>query len=152
MKSFLLAAALIMAPAVALAADATLGPLQIEQPWARATAASARNGGVFLTVTNSGSEGDRLVAASTAAAARAELHTTINDDGVMKMRHVDAVDVPAGGSAVLKPGGFHIMLMDLKAPLAEGAHVPMTLTFERAGSVTVDVAVGKPGAMSPHAH
>lgn len=149
MKNLLLAAALVLAPLSAFAADATVGPLQVEHPWARATAASARNGGAYLAVRNTGAAGDRLVAASTTVAGRAELHTNIDDNGVMKMRHVPAIDVPAGGQAVLKPGGFHVMLMDLKAPLAEGQHFPLTLTFEKAGSVTVDVVVGKPGAMGP---
>ncbi len=149
MKRLLLAATLMLSPALAQAADATLGPLQVEQPWARATAASARNGGAYFAVRNTGPAGDRLVAASTTVAGKAELHTNIDDNGVMKMRHVMAIDVPAGGEAVLKPGGFHIMLMDLKAPLAEGQHFPLTLTFEKAGQVTVDVAVGKPGAMGP---
>lgn len=148
MKTLLLAAALALAPTLA-AADATLGPLTIEQPWSRATAASARNGGAYLVVRNGGSAPDRLVAASTPIAARAELHTHIHDNGVMKMRHVPGIDAPAGGAAVLKPGGFHVMLMELKAPLAEGQHFPLTLTFEKAGSVTVEVAVGKPGAMGP---
>lgn len=149
MKKLLLAAVLALAPLPAFAADATLGPLQVDQPWSRATAASARNGGAYLVVRNAGPDGDRLVAAATTVAGRAELHTHIDDSGVMKMRHVPAIDVPAGGQAVLKPGGFHVMLMELKAPLAEGQRFPLTLTFEKAGSVTVEVAVGKPGAMGP---
>lgn len=149
MKHLLLAAILALAPLPAFAADATLGPLQVDQPWSRATAASARNGGAYLVVHNAGPDGDRLVAAATTVAGRAELHTHIDDNGVMKMRHVPAIDVPAGGQAVLKPGGFHVMLMELKAPLAEGQRFPLTLTFEKAGSITVEVAVGKPGAMGP---
>lgn len=147
MRKFLLAAAIALAPIPAIAADATLGSLKIENPWARATAASARNGGAFLAISNTGAQADKLVNASSTVAARTELHTTIDDNGVMKMRHVPAIEVPAGGMAMLKPGGFHVMLMDLKAPLTEGQTFPLTLTFERAGNVTVDVTVGKPGAM-----
>lgn len=133
-----------------------LGDLVIESPWARATSRGARVGGAFLTVRNAGHHGDRLIAAETDVAARVQLHTTLMEDGVMRMRHVeDGIEVPAGGMAELMPGGLHIMMMGLTAPLQEGSSFPVTLTFERAGSVTIDVPVRAAGAMDAgmtHSH
>jgi copper(I)-binding protein len=102
----------------------------------------AKNGAAYLAVSNAGSEADRLLGARSGVAARVELHTHANDNGVMRMRPLDGgIEVPAGGTAALAPGGDHIMLMDLKAPLAEGDSFPLTLVFERAGEITVDVKV-----------
>ena len=112
-----------------------------------ATAPSAKNGGAFMTIRNTGHADDRLVAAASPAAARAELHTHIMADGIMKMRPVEGgIAVPAEGMAELKPGGLHVMLLGLAAPLAEGATIPVTLTFEKAGAITVEVPVMKAGA------
>lgn len=125
-----------------------IGELMVESPWARATARGARIGGAFLTIRNAGQLGDRLIAVESEVAARVELHLTATVDGVMRMRRVvDGIEVPAGGMAELKPGSFHIMMMGLAAPLEEGGSFPVTLTFERAGSVTVDVPVRAAGAM-----
>ncbi len=125
-----------------------LGDLMVEGPWARATSQGARVGGAFLTVRNTGHHGDRLIAIESDVAARVQLHMTLMEDGVMKMRHVeDGIEVPAGGMAELMPGGFHIMMMGLNAPLEEGASFPVTLTFKRAGSITIDVPVRAAGAM-----
>jgi copper(I)-binding protein len=137
----ILAAALIGAAAAtaALAGDRTLAILD---PFARATPGMAKNGAAYLAVSNAGSEADRLLGARSGVAARVELHTHANDNGVMRMRPLDGgIEVPAGGTAALAPGGDHIMLMDLKAPLAEGDSFPLTLVFERAGEITVDVKV-----------
>lgn len=130
-----------------LAARAQDG-IVIEQAFARATPAGARNGAVYMTILNRGTAADRLVAASSPAAARAELHKTISEGGVMKMRPVDGVPVDPAGKAVLKPGGLHLMLLDLKAPLMQGETVSVTLTFEQAGRMTIAVPVEKPGATS----
>lgn len=119
----------------------------VEAPFARATAGPARNGATFLTVRNAGAEADRLIGAKTPVAERAELHTHLHENGVMKMRPVEAIAVPAGGVATLEPGGDHIMMMGLKAPLKEGESFPLTLIFEKAGEVTVDVPIGGVGAM-----
>jgi len=135
-----------LATAQAFAHDFTLGTLKIEHPWARASAGPAPNGAAFMTIHNSG-DADRLVAATGDVAQRIELHTHMMEGDVMKMRQVPAVDVPADGTAALQPGGFHVMLIGLKAPLKEGARFPLTLTFERAGTVTVEVAVEAVGSM-----
>lgn len=131
---------------------AQAGDLTIETPFARATAGPAKNGAAFLTVKNAGAEADRLIAAKAPVADRVELHTHLHENGVMKMRQVEAVEVPAGGEAALQPGGDHVMLMGLKAPLKEGESFPLTLVFEKAGEVTVDVMIGGVGAMEGHDH
>ena len=83
-------------------------------------------------------------------AGAAELHNHIMENGIARMRRVDAIDVPAGNSVTLKPGGYHLMLTDLKAPLKEGDLVKLTLVFEKAGEIEVEATVGPLGAMGPH--
>jgi copper(I)-binding protein len=92
---------------------------------------------------------DRLVGASTPVAAMAEVHETVNDNGVMRMRPVALLPLQPGKAVVLKPGGYHIMLMGLKQQLKDGDTFPVTLSFEKNGSVTATVHVGKAGAMGP---
>lgn len=153
-----LAAALAIGLAAATAAvplaahEYELGALAIDHPWARASAGAARNGAAFMAISNRGSEADRLLSASSPAAARVELHTHIMDsDGVMKMRQMEAIELPAGAETRLAPGGLHLMLMGLTAPLVEGTSFPATLTFERAGEITVEVAVEGVAAMGGEA-
>jgi len=124
----------------ARAHEFTLGALKIDHPWARASAGPARNSAAFMTIHNAGSA-DRLIATSGDVAERVELHTHMMEGDIMKMRQVEAVEVPANAMAELQPGGFHIMLIGLKAPLKEGDRFPLTLTFEDAGEITVEVAV-----------
>ncbi len=116
----------------------------------------AKSGGAFMTIRNKGGDGDRLVAAKTPVSQKTELHRSLMEDGVMKMRAVGAIDVPAGGMAMLKPGGYHVMFMGLQAPLKEGASFPLTLVFEKAGEIEIEVKIGKAGAMGgmkmKHAH
>jgi len=129
--------------------------IAVEAAWARETAASARTGGVFLTLVNHTDAPDRLIAGSSEAAAAVALHSHIIDGEVMRMRQVEAVELPAGETVTLEPGGLHIMLIDLKAPLREGSTIPLTLNFERAGEVAVEVRVtdikhGADGAHGAH--
>jgi periplasmic copper chaperone A len=145
-----LSAALLFAAAPgAFAHDFTLGALKIDHPWARASAGPARNGAAFFAVENSG-RADRLVAASGDVAQRVELHVHRMEGNVMQMRQVEAVEVPAGGTAILQPGGFHVMLIGLEQPLKEGDRFPLTLTFEQAGEITVEVKVEAVASMGPH--
>ncbi len=130
-----------------LAHDAKVGDLVIMEPWARATIGQVKTGAVYLTVINHGAAGDRLLAVSTPVAAMAHLHSNIVDAGVMKMRPVEAIDIEAKGSTTLEPGGVHVMLMGVRNPLEEGDVFPMTLTFETAGSVDVEVHVQGIAAM-----
>lgn len=136
-----LAAAACLCPAVAAAHDATAGALTIGHPWARATAASAKVGALYLTVTNTGTEADRLLAVSTDVAAQCEIHMSETSGDVMIMRGVDGVAIPPGSSVSLAPKGTHVMLMGLKAPLRKGTTFPATLRFEKAGDVAIEVAV-----------
>lgn len=149
MKRVLLLAASLMGFTVcAGAAETTAGTLAIENPWARASAGSAA--GAFLTIRNDGGD-DKLVAVTSSAASDVQLHVTIKEGDVMKMRAVDGLDIPAHGEAVLQPGGSHIMLMGLKTPLKEGDSLPLTLHFAKAGMVDVVASVQKAGASGPMA-
>jgi copper(I)-binding protein len=133
---------------------ALAGDIEIENPWARASAGMAGAGAAFMDIKNTGAA-DRVVGASAGVSKAVELHTHIRDGDVMKMRRVDAIDVPADGVAHLQPGGLHVMFIGLEAPLVEGESFPLTLTFENAGEVTVEVEVkgaGAMGAMPGHGH
>ncbi len=132
----------------AFAHDFKIGALTIEHPWARASAGPVRNGAAYMTVHNAGAA-DSLLAASGDVAERVELHTHLMEGDVMKMRRVDAVEVPAHGMAALAPGSFHVMLIGLTRPLKEGENFPLTLTFRDAGEVTVQVTVEAVGSMGP---
>lgn len=144
-RLYLVIAFLLALAPPALAQSGGAPKVEIAHAWARAT--SGKTGGAFLTIANKGTADDRLVAVSTPIAAKAELHHTIDENGIMKMRPIAAIDVKAGGQAELKPGGLHIMLLDLKAPLKEGQTFPLTLTFEKAGTIGTVVTVEKAGAM-----
>ncbi len=104
-----------------------------------------------LTIVNTGTSDDRLIAASSPVAEKSEPHSTIDDNGVMRMRPLAGIEVKAGERVELKPGGMHLMLTGLKAPLKLGQSFPLTLTFEKAGAVSVTVAVEKAGATGGHA-
>jgi copper(I)-binding protein len=117
--------------------------MQIERPWARATAPGAQVAGGYLVIRNQGAAADRLVSASSPVAAKVELHVHINDNGVMKMREVQGYDVPAKGSFELKPGGAHLMFVDIKRPFREGEKLPVKLKFEKAGEVSAEFHVGR---------
>ncbi len=132
-------AALLAAPALAHGFKA--GAIEIEHPWARATAADAANGAAYMVLNNEGKEADRLVSATSPTAERVEMHTHIDEGGVMKMRQINAVELAPDATVKLAPGGLHVMLIGLKAPLVKGKAIPLTLTFEKAGTVTVEVSV-----------
>lgn len=125
----------------AFAQDANQTSIQIEDPWARPTAEGAPVGAAYLTLTNSGTAPDRLVAAASPVAGRVELHTHLMEDGVMKMRRVEAIEVAPGTPTVLQPGGLHIMLIGLKSALNPGEQFPLALTLENAGKIEIEVPV-----------
>jgi copper(I)-binding protein len=132
----------------------------VSAPWARATAGPARTGAAYLTLENHGTAMDRLLSASTTVAKHSSIHTTLMEQGVMRMRPVKAVEIHPGEPVVLRPGGMHVMLMGLSAPLRQGEHFRLTLTFEKSGSVEVPVVVKAAGSMgdgheaphAPHGH
>ncbi|MDT1063004.1 copper chaperone PCu(A)C [Paracoccus sp. CPCC 101403] len=137
------AAAAETVPVAAAGHDVQLGDLSITQPYSRATAPKAPVGGGYLTVTNAGQSDDRLVSATSPLAGKVEIHEMTMDGDVMRMRPLtDGLPLPAGASVEMKPGGTHLMLMELKQPLAEGDSVPVTLTFEKAGTVELQLPVG----------
>ena len=119
--------------------------IQVEKPWARATAPGAKVAGGYMLIRNAGAAADRLVAASSPAAAKVELHVHVNEGGVMKMREVPGYDVPARSTFELKPGGAHLMFMEIKRPFKEGEKLPVTLKFEKAGEIRAEFHVGRLG-------
>lgn len=131
------------------AASAQTGQLEIDNAWARATPGGAAIGAAYVTIRSP--TADKLVAASAPVAKKAELHTMSMEGMVMKMRPIAGLDIPAGQAVTLSPGGTHIMLVGLAKPLKTGQTFPLTLTFEKAGSRTVNVTVEKIGAMGPAA-
>jgi copper(I)-binding protein len=137
-----------LAATLAQAHSFKLGAIEIGHPYARSTVAGQPGGG-FLTLRNGGSD-DRLLSASADVAASVELHEMKMEGDVMKMRQLDAIALPAGKKVELKPGGLHIMLMGLKAPLKQGDKFPLKLKFEKAGEVTVQVHVE--AATASHKH
>ena len=128
-------------------------PSGSKSSWARATPPGGKVGGAFVTLVNTGDAPDRLVSASSGVAERVELHTHIKDGDVMRMREVEGgIPLPPGETVKLQPGGFHIMLLGLNQGLTAGSSFPLTLTFEKAGSVQVDVPVEAMGSMGPGGH
>lgn len=105
-------------------------PVQVKDPYARAVPPGQPNGAVFLTLSNDSAEPKALVAASSPVAATVELHSHVHQDGMMRMRRVERIDIPPGGSVHLEPGGLHIMLIGLKGNLAPGGQVDLTLSFD----------------------
>ena len=140
-RSIALALSLSILTVVADAHDYELKSLYVDHPFARATPPGARAAGAFLTVENRGTTPDRLIAASSPVAGIVEVHEMAMDGGVMKMRAIPGIDIKAGSKVDLKPGGYHIMLMELKQPLKNGDRFPLTLTFEKAGKIEVSVWV-----------
>ncbi|GAB6052315.1 hypothetical protein JCM17960_11350 [Magnetospira thiophila] len=140
------AAALMLSATAATAETVKLGDLTIQDSWARASAGMARAGAAFMDIHNAGAE-DKLIAAAADVSKVTELHTHIMADGIMRMRQVPDIPVPANGMVSLKPGSFHVMFMGLHAPLEEGQTFPVTLTFEKAGSTTIQVTVKSAGSM-----
>ena len=128
-----------------------LGPINIAHPYARATSSGQPMGGGFLKLENSGAD-DTLLSASAEVAKAVELHLMSMEGDVMRMRQVERIALPAGKTVELKPGGLHIMLMGLKAPLKVGDSFPLKLKFEKAGEVTVSMTVeaAAAGAGSMH--
>jgi len=127
------------------AQEAKVGSIKIENAYVRATAPGQPAAGAFMKIENSGAA-DQLVSASSPAAGEVQLHQMSMEGNVMKMGQVKDIAVPASGSVYLKPGGYHIMLMNIKAPLKAGETVPVKLKFARAGEVEVKLPVNAVGS------
>jgi copper(I)-binding protein len=161
-RNVLVAAFLAVTPVVVVAgemghaqmAEQHLGDLTLSAAFARATLPNQPVAGAFLTIANAGPADDVLVAVSTPAAGRAEIHQMAMEGGTMKMRPLpEGVTIPAGETVELKPGGIHLMLMDLAGPLVEGETIEATFEFRDAGEVSVTFAIASPGAKSmEHGH
>jgi hypothetical protein len=151
---FGLGVALVAAGCATPAAQRSATGIRLENPWARRAPAMAHgagghgmpahgaggNGAVYVTIVNPGAP-DALLAAATSAAATVELHEVVQEGGVMKMRPLPRFEVPGGGRLEMKPGGYHIMLLGLTRDLKPGDTVNVTLTFDKAGRMTVDAPV-----------
>ena len=154
MKKFSLLLVSLMVSAGALAAAADM--VTVNEPYVRLAPPNAPATAAFMVIKNAGDKDVKVVKADNPASKVTELHTHLNENGVMKMRPVAAIDVKSKGEAVLKPGGLHVMLIDMKAPMKEGDVVPITLTFDDGSSKNVDAKVMKPVAagmpMMEHKH
>lgn len=147
-----LAAVLIAAAAPALSQAAGSSTITVEQPWARATPVGAKTGAAYLTLANKSKTADRLTGASSDVADKVQIHEMKVVNGVMQMREVaGGLAVPAGGSVTLKPGSYHMMLLGLKKPLVAGQSFPLTLTFAKAGNISVTVPIRAIGATGGNA-
>ena len=126
----------------ALLSTAAHAEIRIDESYARSSGAMAKAGAAFLMIKNTGPEDDRLIGVTSPASVRVELHTHIEKDGIMNMVEVeDGIPIPAGGMAMLQRGGDHLMFMGLKAPWAQGDMIPVTLTFEKAGEMALEIPV-----------
>ena len=122
---------------------AAAGEIKIMDPYFRTSGPMARTGAAFFEIMNHGDQDDRLIAARSDVAKKVELHTHIKDDGgVMKMRPIEGgIAIPAGGSHALERGGDHVMFMGLTRKVQDGDMITVTLIFEKAGEVTLDIPV-----------
>jgi len=134
--------------AVALAAAAAprdaAGTLEIGHPWSRPTAPGMAMGVAYLSITNHGKSSDALVGASSPVADKVEMHETSIVDGMARMRPLSEIVIPPGATVKIEPGGIHLMLVGLKAPLERGKTAPLVLEFRHAGRITVQLGVETP--------
>jgi copper(I)-binding protein len=134
----------------ARAEEVNAGGLVISQVWSRATPGGAKIAGGYLTIENKGSAPDRLIGGSGDFAGKVEVHEMAMNNGVMTMRSLDkGLTIEPGKTVKLAPGGYHLMLMDLKSPLKQGDKVPLVLEFEKAGKVNLSLEVQGVGAQAP---
>lgn len=151
-KTLLALAALLSVSSFAMAHEYKAGELQVEHPWSLLLPANSANGAAYFVLQNHGQSADRLLGADTERAASAEIHEHVNKDGMMKMQKVEAVDIPAGTTLTFAPGHYHLMLFGLKKPLADGERFPLTLHFQKAGDLKVEVEVQRQAPVAADAH
>lgn len=137
-KWFAAVAFLITVGAVAALSHAAEAEIGLSNAWVRPTLGAGRTTAAYVTITNAGTAADRLTAVEAPNASAVEVHTAGMEDGIMRMRKLEGLDIPVGETVTMAPGGYHIMIIDLEEPIAMGATVPLTLTFEAAGSVTIE--------------
>lgn len=153
-RATLVAAALLLSAGAALAHEYTLGALEIEHPWSRATPGGAKVGGGYMVIENDADAPDRLLSIQSDVAETVQIHEMkMSADGMMSMTEVEGgLEIPAKGKVELAPGGYHVMFMGLKQPLKEGESFDASLTFEKAGSIAVKFKVEAMGYKGEHAH
>jgi copper(I)-binding protein len=153
MRTIVLAAILALAANAAAAHEYKAGSLEIKHPWARATPKGAAVAGGYMTIVNNGTTADRLISFSSPAAGRFEIHEMRMNNGVMQMRPLsDGLEIKPGATVEFKPGSYHLMFMQLKAPFVQGNNVKATLAFEKAGMVEIEYAVEAIGASPSAGH
>jgi periplasmic copper chaperone A len=130
-------------------AESSARDLVVTLAWARATPPGADVGAAYVTIENRGATDDRLIGVTSAAAGVVSIHETVEENGIAKMRPLQGIALLAGHTLAMQPGGFHVMLMDLKNPLVEGESVALTLTFEQAGAIEVEADIAAIGADAP---
>ena len=144
MRATLLLLTLIASPALA--------QITIADAWSRATAPGAKIAAGYMTIRNASRTPDKLMSASSPAADKVQTHVTVKDGDVFRMREVKGYDIPANGSFELKPGGAHLMFVDIKRPFKEGEKIPVTLRFEKGGERKVEFHVGRLTETGQHGH
>jgi copper(I)-binding protein len=137
---------------LSLVSTSVFAQVEVEHAWSRATAPGAKVGAGYLIIRNQAEKADRLLGASSSVAARVETHIAEKQGEVMRMREVKGYDVPAKGSFELKPGGPHLMLVDIKRQLKEGEKLPLVLRFQNAGEIRAELEVRALGAPKAHRH
>ena len=138
---FVLAIALTLGAVIAFSMTVRAGSLEIDHAYAPVSIGAGKTGAVYFMIVNETETPDRLISAATPAARKAEIHNHLMQDGIMKMRKVDDLEIDAGGRVMFKPGGYHVMLFGLTEPLKEGGSIELELTFEKAGSMKLQVPV-----------
>jgi copper(I)-binding protein len=154
MRRLLIATILTAAVALpAIAHQGRSGDLTIDEAWTRAVAPGASTAVGYMVIRNAGETADRLVGAETPAARAVEMHATTTTDGIIRMRPLaGGIPIPARQSTELSPGGVHLMLLDPRDGFTRGGRIPVTLVFERAGRVTIELDVEAPGARAHRGH
>ena len=137
---------------LSLVSTSVFSQIEISDAWSRATPPGAKVAAGYLTIRNKSAAADRLVGASSPAAARVETHVTEKQGEVMRMREVKGYEVPAKGGFELKPGGAHLMLVDVRRPFKEGDRIPLVLRFQNAGEIKTELEVKGLGAQKAHSH
>lgn len=146
---FLISLALLSAPA---AAQTSAEQISVHEPWVRLNAPGTQVSAAFMVLRNAGEREIKLTQVDSTIAKASELHNHFHEGGVMKMRQVPAISIPAKGETALKPGSYHLMLIDLKSPLTEGETVAVTLGFADGSRKKVDAKVTRPSAETTHKH
>ncbi len=140
-KLFALGAMALLTTGASLAQAQQAGHIQIEHPWARATAPGQTTGAGYMAIKNTGTADDALLSVESGVADMTELHQTVSNGSMAKMEPAKKLPLPKGQTVQISPGGYHIMFMHIKAPFKQGDKIPATLTFEKAGKVAVEFQV-----------